>query len=306
MQTDDSLADCGNSNDEGINELSVDCIGLDSLVEYEWEFVFCVINDISNFPRVRFESGSEFSKPVVSVVFFLVAFLLSFFFSGLFRFFGASAILFETEFGLHDKPKNRKQDGKGQLNPTNYPHDKLVLVVVVSEVWCLFNCVMVHYNEIKHKRANEIRNVSRSLSDAINDIWGNRKVVLPSILSERLQLQVIKLVVLLNLLFYVLVITEQWDKFIPLSVPTYLQHDRVLRVLGQIFEHWMMWEVQVLKGRLSPIIWRYFNLDDQSLEFLHKNIKVFVLLLAIRHQINSEILRLQSFLILCNVWIFLV
>ncbi len=291
MQTYDSLAHSSNSHNEGINKLSVYSIGLDSLVEYDGYFVFCVISDVSNFFRVRFEFGSEFSKPMISVVFFLVGFLL-FFLSSLFLLFGSSTILLKTKFWLHDKPKNRKEYGKGQLNSTYYPHNKLILVVVVREVRCLLNCIMVHNDKIKHKRADKIGNVSCSFSDTIHNIWSDWKIVFPSILSERFQLQVIQFVVLLNFFLYVLVITEQRYQLVSLSISAYLQHDRVLRVLSQILKHWVMWEIQVLESLLSPILWGHFNLDYQSLKFLHKNVKVFVLLLPIRHQINSEILRL--------------
>ncbi len=190
MQTNDSLTHSGNSDNERINKLSVYSISLDSLVEYDGYFIFCVINDVINFSGVRFESCSEFSKPMISVVFLLVGFLL-FFFSGLFLFLGTPAILFKTKFGLHDKPKNRKQYGKSQLNSTYHPHDKLIMVVVVREVRGLLNRIMVHNDKIKHKRTDEIGNISCSFSDAIHNIWSDRKVVFPSILSERFQLQVI-------------------------------------------------------------------------------------------------------------------
>jgi hypothetical protein len=57
-----------------------------------------------------FETGSEFGKPVIPVVVFVLLRLLG----GLASFFGClgvSSVFGETEFGLHDEPEDREHDG---------------------------------------------------------------------------------------------------------------------------------------------------------------------------------------------------
>jgi hypothetical protein len=169
---------------------------------------------------------------MVSVVLLFDGFVLSFgLFSICFWFFFVSAILLKAEFGFHNEPEDREQYCESQLNPTNDFHDKFILVVVVSEVGCFFNGVMIDNNEVEHEGAYKVGDISGSFPDAIDQSGCNGQVELLSTLSQGFQLQVIQLVVLFNLLLYVLVVTEQRNQLVSLRVPAHLKHNRVLSVL---------------------------------------------------------------------------
>lgn len=61
-----------------------------------------------------FEASSEFSQPVVSVV-FLVLFRLLGGFALVLRCLGIPSVFGETEFGFHDEPEDGKHDSEDEL-----------------------------------------------------------------------------------------------------------------------------------------------------------------------------------------------
>lgn len=79
---------------------------------------------------------------------------------------------------------------------------------------------MIHHNQIQHQRTNKVRHIPRRLSYTINQRRRDRQIELPTTLTKRLQLPVVQLVVLLDLLFDIVVIAEEGDQLVTLSVTT--------------------------------------------------------------------------------------
>ena len=144
---------------------------------------------------------------MVSVILLLICLLLSSFLStGLLFSFCVSAIFFQTEFRLHNKPENEEKNGKCQLHSTNDSHDELVLIIVVGKVRSLLSSIVVHNDQIEHQGANEIWNISGSLPDSIDKIRGNWKSHF--LASKRSELPVVELVILLDFLLDIFIVTE--------------------------------------------------------------------------------------------------
>lgn len=68
----------------------------------------------------------------------------------------------------------------------------------------------------------------------------------------------------------------------------------------------MVREVEVLEGGLAAVEGGDLDLDDEALELLHENVEVFVMLLADRHQLQSEVFSFEGLIILLQVGVLLV
>lgn len=206
METDDGMNQPGDPFDYWANEFLIQNVFFHAILQAgesaEEGFLVSI-----EFSMVRFEPGSKFSQPVISIILLFICFLLSCLLASRFLFpFRVSTIFLETELGLHYKPKHKEKNSKSQLYSTNDPHDKLILIVVVSKVRCLFCRVVVHNDQVKHQCAYEIGNVSGCFTDPIHEIWCDWKSHLFT--SERFEFPVIELIILFNFLLNVLVVTK--------------------------------------------------------------------------------------------------
>lgn len=243
---------------------------------------------------------------MIPVVFFIFCLLLFDGFSCLLRLFGIPAVLLEAELGLHDKPQKREEDREGQLDSTYDSHDQFVSVVVVSEVGGLLNSIVIHQDYVEHQETNNVGNVAGSLTDSIDQSRSYGQSKLFAVLTEGFNLPIVKLVILFDFLFDVLVKSEQGNQLVTLGVSADLKHNRVLRVFSQILEHWMMREVKILECLLSPVVGRHFNLNYQSLEYLHEEGELLVLFFTIGHQIKTEVSGFKGLLVFFEIGILFV
>lgn len=97
------------------------------------------------------------------------------------------------------------------MNSTGDFHDELVFVIIVSEVGSLLDSVMIEDDKIKHESTNKIRYIPGGVSDATDEIGGNREVELFAILSERLEIKVVEFVVLFYFILDIFVVFKEGD-----------------------------------------------------------------------------------------------